>query len=108
MSSQLILRPATLADAECLLAWRNDPATCRASHNPSIVQRDEHISWLHSVLADPGRRLLIAEQDGIAVGSVRADSKAGHWVLSWTIAPAIRGKGIGSRMVALFVQQIGP
>ena len=108
--SALILRPATLADAEMLLAWRNDPQTRSASHNEDEIPLTAHLVWLNQLLANPERRLLIAELDGAPVGSVRADRDGGGVTeLSWTVAPTARGKGLGREMVIAALADIdGP
>ena len=49
---QMILRPATIDDANALLAWRNDPATRALSHNKCNVERHAHLEWLACVRAD--------------------------------------------------------
>ena len=100
MKAELRLRPATLDDSDRLLVWRNDPATRRSSRNSEAVIAEAHGAWLRAVLADPDRRLMIAESGGEPVGTVRADRDAGGWELSWTVAPAARGKGYGARIVA--------
>lgn len=97
------LRPATVADTDLLLSWRNDPETRRQSKTSGEISRQDHVAWLDGVLADPDRRLLIAEADGGPVGSVRADRQAECWLLSWAVAPPARGKGYGKAIVAAMV-----
>lgn len=96
----LTLRPATLADAERLFAWRNDPATRAASVHDGEVAWEEHLAWLNSSLASLARDLLIAEEDGEPVGTVRID-RTDETEVSWTVAPGHRGKGYGAAMVRL-------
>ena len=106
MSETITLRSATIQDADFLLEWRNDPATRKASHNTAEVQRDEHVSWLTRTLKNANRRLFVAEENGVPVGTVRADFSEGVWELSWTVAPDARGRGAAKRMVALLAHQI--
>ncbi|WP_137169149.1 GNAT family N-acetyltransferase [Marinomonas sp. FW-1] len=98
------LRPAEMKDAEFLLAWRNDPATREASHNQDVIGLDDHIKWLSNSLNKPDLRLLwIAEMDGLAVGTCRADRLEYAWEVSWTVAPEARGKGIAHQMLSKLV-----
>jgi RimJ/RimL family protein N-acetyltransferase len=97
----MILRPATIDDADALLAWRNDPATRALSHNNDAVERNDHMDWLARSLANPDRRLLVAERDGVPVGTVRADLSNGVYDLWWTVAPQARGQGVAKDMVAM-------
>jgi UDP-2,4-diacetamido-2,4,6-trideoxy-beta-L-altropyranose hydrolase len=107
----LHLRPATAADAALLLAWRNDEATRLASHNTEPVHPEDHARWIDALLRNPARRLFIAEASGEPVGSVRADrdEDGSCHELSWTVAPAARGRGIGACMVRLLLAEVsGP
>lgn len=105
MPEELRLRSATLRDAALLLEWRNDSHTRTASRNTHVVERDDHLKWLASSLDNKNRILLVAEEDGVPVGTVRADLIDGIHELSWTVAPSARGRGVGKRMVALFARQ---
>lgn len=106
MTENITLRPATLQDADLLLEWRNDPATRLASHDTAETPRDAHYSWLTESLSNPHRKLFIAQEIGVDVGTLRADFSDGAWTLSWTVAPAARGRGVAKRMVAMLAQQI--
>jgi RimJ/RimL family protein N-acetyltransferase len=97
----LRLRPATADDAERLLAWRNDPVTRAASRSTAEVALDEHRGWLERVLADPERHLLIGEAEGRAVGQARFDAlDDGAYEISVTVAPEVRGQGLGTALIA--------
>ena len=106
MSDTIKPRTATIQDADLLLEWRNDPKTRKASHNMEEVQRDEHISWLIKTLNNRNRRLLIAEESGVPIGTIRADYSNGMFELLWTVAPNARGRGVGKIMVDLLASQI--
>jgi RimJ/RimL family protein N-acetyltransferase len=105
-SYMVVLRAATRADAGILHAWRNEAATRSASHDQETIPWEDHVAWLEHSLADDSRKLLIAEVDGRAVGTVRADLRDGAWELSWTVAPEARGQGIASIMVRCLVDSI--
>ncbi|MBI3515845.1 MAG: GNAT family N-acetyltransferase [Proteobacteria bacterium] len=100
------LRSATMADARLLLDWRNDTQTRANSRQHGLVVWHAHLDWLATVLCDPARELLIAELNGVAVGTVRLDTREDDTVLSWTVAPEHRGKGLGRRMVELAVDRV--
>jgi RimJ/RimL family protein N-acetyltransferase len=94
------LRSATAADADVLLAWRNDAGTRAASFNSEEIPRDGHVRWLAAKLNDPDCALLIVEAQGEAVGQVRLDrSDEDRDVAEIHIAldPAARGRSIGRR-----------
>jgi RimJ/RimL family protein N-acetyltransferase len=91
------MRPVAAADADLLLAWRNDADTRAASRSSAVITVEEHFAWLASVLADPGRVLLIGIlDDGTPVGTVRFDELTAPttFEVSITVAPASRGRGL--------------
>ncbi|MEW6219298.1 MAG: GNAT family N-acetyltransferase [Thermodesulfobacteriota bacterium] len=98
--SAIGLRPATWADRHLLLAWRNTDEARQASRHSRLLDRQEHERWLGAVLADPARRISVAEENGLPVGMVRADAVDHGWELSWIVAPRATGRGIGKRMLA--------
>jgi len=105
-ADRLALRAATIGDAQLLMQWRNDPQTRANSHDRGAVKWDSHMHWLGKVLVDPSCDLLIAELDGVPVGTVRIDRGTDESTLSWTIAPEWRGRGFGRRMVRLASERV--
>lgn len=87
-------------DAADLLRWRNNEQSRLQSRNVAEVDLEDHLRWLAHVLGDPDRRLLIAECNGRKVGSVRLDSGPTGEEWSWSLAPEIRGRGLGRLMLA--------
>jgi RimJ/RimL family protein N-acetyltransferase len=106
MIKAIILRAATLKDADILFSWRNHPITRKSSHSTAELNKDEHITWLSRMLANTSQKIMIAEQNGLAVGTVRGDYSKGICKLSWTVAPLSQGQGIAKYMVALFAANI--
>jgi RimJ/RimL family protein N-acetyltransferase len=100
------LRPATIHDAGMLLEWRNDPETRNASRDTSVVQREDHEVWLRNIFKNSKRRLFVCEENGLPVGTVRADFSDGVYELSWTVAPNARGRGVANQMVGLLACEI--
>jgi len=92
-----------MSDWKTLLEWRNDLETRKNSHNMDLISDDQHKLWLKSTLDNPNRELFMYLENGVPSGTVRADwdSLLNSYILSWTISPACRGKGIGKRMVRL-------
>ena len=105
MTDPLNLRPAEMADADLLLLWRNDPQTRQASHHAEVISLETHMAWLEKSLKSPDqRRLWVAEMNGKAVGTCRADRVENAWELSWTVAPESRGQGVAHQMLSKLVR----
>lgn len=103
----LQLRRAGPDDADALLRWRNDPATRAASHSDAVLVPGQHAAWLAAVLADPQRRLWIAETaSGESIGAIRADRAEEGYLLSWMLAPEARGKGFGKALLAAAMAEL--
>lgn len=93
------LRAATWRDAITLFEWRNDPRVRANFLHADPIAWVDHLRWLGAVLADDDRLLLIAEEDDIAVGTIRFDTSAGRNEVSVTVAPCHQGRGLGSAII---------
>ena len=103
-TGRLTLRKATKEDTRVLYEWRNDPLTKENSIDSKPVGWDVHVEWVKRTLQGDvaGRTLYIAETDGCPVGTVRTDEgEDGYTEISYTVAPAWRGRGLGKDMVLL-------
>ncbi len=100
VSGPITLRPATLDDADRLLAWRNDPVTRHASFDSRAISLEEHRAWLSAQLADPSAVIRIGSLGGRPVGVVRFAVDGDRAVVSVAIGPDDRGAGIGTRLIA--------
>jgi RimJ/RimL family protein N-acetyltransferase len=98
----LILRRATAEDEQRLLTWRNEAATRAASFSSGEISLQDHRNWFRRKLADPGCRLLIAEESSRPVGQVRLDRiDADAAEISIGLAPEFRGRGLGREALRL-------
>ena len=104
MNTELHFRPANMNDADCLLLWRNDRATREASLYTGRVEVADHLKWLRSALNSDQKQIYIAEVNHRPVGTIRTDSEEDGLILSWTVAPKSRGKGIAQKMLNRFVE----
>ena len=93
------LRPATIHDADRLLAWRNDPVTCANSRSTAAVPREDHDRWMQFNVMQgyPEHMVMIAESEQGCIGVVRFDAGKNDlmvYEISMTIAPEHRGSGL--------------
>lgn len=100
-AERLSLRPATRLDARRLWEWRNDPETRAASFATESVAWEQHLEWLDRRLADAGCRILIFEVEDEPAGQARLDLTEDEALISFALAPAFRGRGLGSHLIEL-------
>lgn len=106
----ILLRPATLGDAELLRAWRNDVLMRKNSFHSSRVGPKEHGRWLRESLKSERRRIYIARFIGdpplgkwIAVGEGRLDFNGEIIEFDVEVSFEHRGKGYGAQIISALV-----
>jgi RimJ/RimL family protein N-acetyltransferase len=99
----LAIRPAEAADARLLFEWVNDPVTRAQSFSSGWIDWTTHSAWVSRVLADPARLLFIILAPGDEpVGQARFEpGRGGETVISISLAPAWRGRGLGALAIRL-------
>jgi len=93
----------TLADAELLLAWRNDDVTRRSSRSQELLGHDAHLAWLSDAIRDPRRLLRLMVVGCSPVAAVRFDlltDRDDSAEVSIVVAPEARGQGYGGVALA--------
>jgi len=93
------LRTATVADADRLFTWRNDPAVRAASRIPDIIDRVTHQTWVASSVKNVDRILLIGEREGASVGVVRFDLRGVEAEISIYLVPGPHPPGQGRSLL---------
>ena len=92
-----VLRPATISDADQILAWRNDPWILANSATKEVVTPEAHVKWLINSLASNHHLIYIIEApEGVGMGVLRFrrqdDASAD---ISIYLLKSFTGKGIG-------------
>ena len=99
------LRKIIFDDWKLLLNWRNDPSTRKNSFTEDKVTEETHKLWFNDSLMNPRRNIYILEENEIPVGTIRSDILSkDKYLLSWSISPTQRGKGYGTKILELFLQ----
>jgi RimJ/RimL family protein N-acetyltransferase len=98
-SAEVRLRPAQVQDAEILWLWRNDPVTRVHSRSTEPISWKAHVAWLTAALADPARKIMIAEHGATPIGTVALHGIDEEWEISITVAPEKRGGGAGTAIL---------
>ncbi|HEX7809072.1 MAG TPA: GNAT family N-acetyltransferase [Thermoanaerobaculia bacterium] len=100
--SELALREATLADADLLREWRNDPIVRQNSFTQDVIAPDTHRAWLERKLAaNSGTKIWILTSDGEPAGQVRYDRDGDVAEVSVSIDGRFRGAGFGVAILTM-------
>lgn len=97
------------ADRELLFTWANDAETRRQSFSSAPITWDEHAAWFARTQADtdnPHWILMVCDEesdDAQPAGVLRLteDPDSAAYRISYSIAPAWRGHGLGSLLLTL-------
>jgi RimJ/RimL family protein N-acetyltransferase len=108
----ITLRTFADSDLDALFIWESDPRAVRMAAftraNPS--DRSAFDAHYERVRSDPSNTLLAIEDDGEFVGTIGSYSMGGEREVTYWIAPARWGQGLGSGALQAFlaVEQTRP
>jgi len=96
------LREVSRGDAYVLWLWANDPLTRQAALDTHTIAWEEHHTWLAQKIGSSNARIWIAvDETDRLLGCIRFET-TNAWEttkLSYTVAPDIRGTGVGRHIV---------
>ena len=91
------LRPATIADSQQVLKWRNDPHIVNLGLTGKTVSLEEHANWFKKTLASEQRLIFIVMHETIPIGQIRFDYLGSEQCeISIYLAKAYTRRGFGS------------
>lgn len=104
----LSLREAQSADCRMVWEWFNDPVVRASSFSSDPIAWEEHLAWFDACLRDPaGVFYIVLDAEGQAVGQIRFKIEdGGEAVAAVSLAGSSRGKGLGSRAIALATERV--
>src|SRR5687767_6032319 len=102
----LSLRNVGDADLTLLWSWANDPETRKWSFQTHAITWAEHVEWYRRLRHDPDSLLYIVEGRGLSVALVRFAVGGAESIVSITVAPSARGRGIGTAALKLACRRL--
>jgi UDP-2,4-diacetamido-2,4,6-trideoxy-beta-L-altropyranose hydrolase len=104
---EIRIRNADSADSRQLFAWANEPAVRAASFREGPIPWEQHIAWFGSQLSDPNARVYMGlDSRENPIGVVRFRLAGERATVSLTVDGNVRGKGHGTRMLKMAVQEL--
>ena len=102
----LVLRSATIEDADLLLSWVNAPDVLwTKAETTEPIERQKHISWLEKNLADDDTMIRVVERGGEPIGQVRLWRRGEAVLIDISIVSEARGKGSASEALSLALDE---
>lgn len=98
------LRKTREDDLMIYFKWTNEPQTRLQSFSSKPIALKEHQNWFRNKLSSPTCHLYLLEYKGVPVGQIRFDIHKTA-VLSYSIAPEARGKGLSTYLLEKGVEQ---
>jgi UDP-2,4-diacetamido-2,4,6-trideoxy-beta-L-altropyranose hydrolase len=98
-------RPVRESDLITCFEWANDAEVRRSSYNAATITWEDHIKWFDKKLQDPCSNFYIIEYEGKPIGQIRFEGQE-EKLISYLIAPEMRGKGLGRMILEKGVTQL--
>jgi UDP-2,4-diacetamido-2,4,6-trideoxy-beta-L-altropyranose hydrolase len=97
--TEVEVRSVEASDFDLLLAWANDPIVRENSLSPQPITQAEHKRWFEETLSSSTRHQYIAMLGGQPVGQIRFDAVGQAWEVGVSLAPTMRGLGLGTTII---------
>jgi len=109
----LHIRDATEADLPAIIFMLADDVNGSGREDASLPLDPDYLAAFAAIQGDPNQRLLVAEQDGVPVGTFQLSflpglSYKGAWraqLEAVRVASHLRGQGIGAKLVDWAIDQ---
>lgn len=103
---ELSLRPAGPEDIDLLYRWANDPVTRQNGFHTEQISYEEHRAWYAGVMQDDSTLLYICLEDHKPVGQIRLRIEEGQALISYSVDPENRGRGVGTSLLGLAEERL--
>jgi len=101
----LDFRAAQLEDCDLYFEWANEPTTRAQSFSQAAIPYESHVQWFQSKYNSATSLLWVATYQHHDIGQIRFDIKAPEAIISFSLAPAFRGRGLGNLMLEKGIQK---
>lgn len=100
------IRQARADDIFHYFRWANDPTVRVYAHNPAPISWANHKKWFTAKICSESSWLFVMEVDGVPFGQIRFDEVGEELVIGYSLAPVVRGRGLGMYLVAKGVEAV--
>jgi len=85
-------------DLRGIFELSNHPSVRDASFRGAPISWQEHVRWFAAMMRDPLCGFYVAESEGRIAGQVRFRQEGARTIVSISIAPCFRGRGVGAEL----------
>lgn len=103
---ECLVRQAVPEDAAITYQWANDPLARSMSFSKDPIPYETHITWFTNKLNDRNACYFIFEHNKTPIAQIRFDVKDGEAVLSYSISSSLRGKSLGTWILAEGIRNV--
>lgn len=102
----LRLRRACQADRDLLFRWANDADVRSNAFHTEQIPYENHVMWFQKMMEDASVYQYLLCDGTLPVGQIRLNIEGNEAVIDYSIAAEKRGKGYGSELLCLIMEQI--
>jgi UDP-2,4-diacetamido-2,4,6-trideoxy-beta-L-altropyranose hydrolase len=101
------LRRTSEEDCRMFWEWANDPEVRAMSFSSQPVSWETHVGWFTSKQVDPASVLYVAtDENSRPIGQVQYQFERDRAVLSISLSPEFRGKGLGKTVLLAATEEL--
>ena len=102
----LSLRKVKSTDVDLLYKWANDSEVRKNAFHTEPIPYENHVKWFAKMLENPSVYQYILYQGELPIGQIRLNVEDGEALIDYSISAEHRGKGFGSKLLQLMMEQI--
>jgi len=102
----MVFRKATIDDCDLFFKWANDKEVRANAFNSKPIIYEEHVQWFSKKILSLDCFLYICYEKDIPIGQIRVDIENNVGIIAYSIDSQNRGKGYGTKMLEMIVDQI--
>lgn len=102
----LYLRRATMDDMDLLFKWANNPDVRKNAFNTEPIPYENHVAWFNKMMLNNSVIQYILCENDKELGQIRLNIENKAGVISYSVDESFRGKGFGTKMLAMIEEII--
>ena len=102
----LHLREAAKEDMDTVFYWASEETVRKNAFHTEPIPYENHVAWYTKRLADEDCYIFLLETEVESIGQIRFDIEDGIATIDYSVAVPMRGKGYGTRLVQMGMENL--